>query len=174
MLELPAAWRGLRFAARSFVADLRSTTVAETKTKAKYYLGTGRRKTAVARIRLAEGNGKIEINGRGLEDYFTETKDRNAVTGPLDLVEMRNRLDVFISVQGGGFTGQAGAISQGLARALKGMYGLQTAGGEGAEAATSMDKKLRDSGYLTRDGRMKERKKYGRKGARRSFQFSKR
>ncbi len=147
--------------------------MAETKTQKKFHLGTGRRKSAVARIRLAEGSGKIEINGRQLENYFTEVKDRNAVTGPLDLVEMRNRLDVVIAVQGGGYTGQAGAISQGLARALKGMYGLQTEGADG-EAANSMDKKLRDSGYLTRDGRMKERKKYGRKGARRSFQFSKR
>ncbi len=146
---------------------------ADTKAKKTYYLGTGRRKTSVARIRLAEGTGRIEINGRSLEDYFTETKDRRAVLGPLDLVEMRNRLDVLVHVNGGGFTGQAGAISQGVARALKGMYGLQTEGAD-AESANSMAKKLRDSGYLTRDGRMKERKKYGRKGARRSFQFSKR
>ena len=147
--------------------------MADTKSKTTFHLGTGRRKTAVARVRLAEGSGKIEINGRALEDYFTETKDRNSVTGPLDLVEMRSRLDVFVSVQGGGFTGQAGAISQGLARALKEMYGLKTDAAD-AEAVNSMSKKLRDSGYLTRDGRMKERKKYGRKGARRSFQFSKR
>ena len=147
--------------------------MADTKAKTTFHLGTGRRKTSVARVRLAEGSGKIEINGRALEDYFTETKDRNSVTGPLDLVEMRSRLDVFVSVQGGGFTGQAGAISQGLARALKEMYGLKTDAAD-AEAVNSMSKKLRDSGYLTRDGRMKERKKYGRKGARRSFQFSKR
>jgi len=147
--------------------------VADTKAKTTFHLGTGRRKTSVARVRLAEGSGKIEINGRTLEDYFTETKDRNSVTGPLDLVEMRSRLDVFVSVQGGGFTGQAGAISQGLARALKEMYGLKTDAAD-AETVNSMSKKLRDSGYLTRDGRMKERKKYGRKGARRSFQFSKR
>ena len=148
--------------------------MAETKTPTKYYLGTGRRKTAVARVRLAEGSGKIEINGRELDHYFTETKDRRAVLGPLELVEMRNRLDVFVNVNGGGFTGQAGAISQGLARALKTMYGLPTEGAPDAEAVNNMAKKLRDSGYLTRDGRMKERKKYGRKGARRSFQFSKR
>ena len=147
--------------------------MADTKAKTTFHLGTGRRKTSVARVRLAEGSGKIEINGRTLEDYFTETKDRNSVTGPLDLVEMRSRLDVFVSVQGGGFTGQAGAISQGLARALKEMYGLKTDAAD-AETVNSMSKKLRDSGYLTRDGRMKERKKYGRKGARRSFQFSKR
>lgn len=147
--------------------------MADTKTKTTFHLGTGRRKTAVARVRLAEGSGKIEINGRALDDYFTETKDRNAVTGPLDLVEMRSRLDVFVRVQGGGYTGQAGAILQGLARALKEMYGLKTDAAE-VETVNSMSKKLRDSGYLTRDGRMKERKKYGRKGARRSFQFSKR
>jgi small subunit ribosomal protein S9 len=156
--------------------------VAEAKTKKQYYLGTGRRKTAVARVRLSEGTGQISINGRGLEDFFTEIKDRNAVTGPLELTEMRNRIDVHATVQGGGFTGQGGAISQGIARALKEMFGLTTepapAPAEGAEAAESatpnMAKRLRDSGYLTRDGRMKERKKYGRKAARKSFQFSKR
>ena len=159
--------------------------MADKKTAAtkEYHLGTGRRKTAVARVRLVEGSGQISINGRGLEDFFTEIKDRNAVTGPLDLTEMRNRLDVIVTVQGGGFTGQAGAICQGIARALKDMFGLSVEptpppaaeGAEGAESATpNMAKRLRDSGYLTRDGRMKERKKYGRKAARKSFQFSKR
>jgi small subunit ribosomal protein S9 len=152
--------------------------VADTKSKKKYYLGTGRRKTAVARVRLSEGNGQIAINGRPLDDYFTETKDRNAVVGPLELTEMRNRLDLGVTVSGGGFTGQAGAVSQGVARALKQMFGLGTepeAATDGEEGGTvSMAKRLRDSGYLTRDGRMKERKKYGRKGARKSFQFSKR
>lgn len=155
--------------------------MADSKSKKEYHLGTGRRKTSVARVRLAEGTGKVAINGRGLEDYFTEIKDRAAVTGPLDLVEMRNRLDVSIQVHGGGFTGQAGAISQGIARALKDMFGLTAEPApaapvaEGAEAPPpSMSKRLRDSGYLTRDGRMKERKKYGRKAARKAFQFSKR
>jgi small subunit ribosomal protein S9 len=151
--------------------------VADTKTKKTYYLGTGRRKTSVARVRLAEGSGQIVINGRGLEAYFTEDKDQKAVTGPLDLTQMRNRLDLFVKVQGGGITGQSGAICQGIARALKQMFGLETAPAEGADGADqvgSMAKKLRDSHYLTRDGRMKERKKYGRKGARKSFQFSKR
>jgi small subunit ribosomal protein S9 len=154
--------------------------VPETKATKTYYLGTGRRKTAVARVRLAEGNGHLDINGRPLESYFTEDKDRAAVLGPLDLMEMRNRLDVSIKVQGGGFTGQAGACCQGIARALKDMFGLQTPPepppGDGQEPAPQnpMIKKLRDSGYLTRDQRMKERKKYGRKGARKSFQFSKR
>ena len=155
--------------------------MAEAKTAKKYYLGTGRRKTAVARVRLAEGgSGKIEINGRPLEQYFTELKDRAAVEGPLNLAEMRNRLDLFVKVQGGGYTGQGGAICQGVARALKQMFGLQTeaqpADGEATPEAGpgGMAKKLRDSGFLTRDSRMKERKKYGRKGARKSFQFSKR
>ena len=150
--------------------------MAEAKTKKSYYLGTGRRKTAVARVRLSEGNGQILINGRPLEQFFTEDKDRNAVTGPLELVEMRSRLNLTAQVQGGGITGQAGAVSQGLARALKSMFGLQTEQtSDGQDVGTGgMAKKLRDSGYLTRDGRMKERKKYGRKGARKAFQFSKR
>jgi small subunit ribosomal protein S9 len=145
--------------------------------KKRAYLGTGRRKTAVARIFLTEGSGRITINGRSLADYFTEDKDRSAVVGPLEVTEMRNRLDVTSSVTGGGFTGQAGAVCQGVARALKQMFGLTAPAGEGAdgdEATASMAKRLRDSGFLTRDGRMKERKKYGRKGARKSFQFSKR
>jgi len=150
--------------------------VAETATKKKHYLGTGRRKTSVARVRLFEGTGKITINGRSLENFFTEDKDRSAVTGPLAVTEMRNRLDMTVKVQGGGITGQAGAICQGVARALKSMFGLGTGAITEAdgEAGGGMAKILRDSGFLTRDGRMKERKKYGRKGARKSFQFSKR
>jgi small subunit ribosomal protein S9 len=153
--------------------------VAETKAKKNFHRGTGRRKTSVARVRLVEGSGQISINGRSLEDYFTEDKDRNAVVGPLEVTEMRNRLDIIATVQGGGITGQAGAVCQGVARALKQMFGLTTppaegAGTDGEEAATNLGKRLRDSGFLTRDSRMKERKKYGRKGARKSFQFSKR
>jgi small subunit ribosomal protein S9 len=148
--------------------------VAETATKKKYYLGTGRRKTSVARVRLAEGSGKIVINKRSLEDFFTEDKDRSAVVGPLNLIEMRNRLDVFVRVHGGGFSGQAGAICQGVARALKEMFGKGDSVQDETTEVGGMAKKLRDSGFLTRDGRMKERKKYGRKGARKSFQFSKR
>jgi small subunit ribosomal protein S9 len=153
--------------------------VAEAKKQQqKSYVATGRRKTAVARVRLSEGSGQIAINGKPFEAYFTEDQHRNAVTGPLELTEMRNRLDLKVLVDGGGFAGQAGAISLGLARALKMMFGLETeapAGADGQDSPSSaMAKKLRDSGYLTRDGRMKERKKYGRKGARKSFQFSKR
>jgi small subunit ribosomal protein S9 len=145
--------------------------------KKRAYLGTGRRKTAVARVFLTEGTGQINVNGRPLDIYFTEIKDINAVLGPLDVTEMRSRVDLTVKVQGGGSTGQAGAVSQGVARALKQMFGLTTTaeGTTGAdEVIANMGKKLRDSGFLTRDGRMKERKKYGRKGARKSFQFSKR
>lgn len=149
--------------------------MAETKAKKEVYLGTGRRKTAVARVRISEGSGKVLINGRPVEQYFTEVKDRAAVMAPLLLCEQQNRLDVTIKVHGGGFTGQSGAIMQGLARALKNMFGKA----EGADAPAEGEsggfvKKLRDSEFLTRDDRMKERKKYGRKGARKSFQFSKR
>jgi small subunit ribosomal protein S9 len=146
----------------------------------KFHLGTGRRKTAVARVRVTEGTGKVVVNDRPIDQFFTEDKDRGAVTGPLALLDMRNRLDVFINVRGGGITGQAGAASQGVARALKAMFGENEpapavgADGQPAPAEGGIGKKLRDSGYLTRDSRMKERKKYGRKGARRSFQFSKR
>ena len=169
----------------------------------KIYLGTGRRKTSVARVRLTDGKGKIEINGRTIESYFTEEKDRGAVMGPLIATELSNRLDVTIKVHGGGITGQAGAICQGVARAIKTMfspsheqksytytksnitviksYKAEVKAGveprpEGFtdEASIGMVKKLRESGFLTRDSRMKERKKYGLRGARRGTQFSKR
>ncbi len=158
--------------------------MAEAKSKKITYLGTGRRKSSVARVRLSEGTGKILINGKPLDQYFTEIKDRNAVTNALELTDLRTRVDVNARVDGGGITGQSGALLQGVARALKKMFGLETeapaeadgqAPAEGAaEAPPNMAKRLRDSGFLTRDGRMKERKKYGRKGARKSFQFSKR
>jgi len=144
--------------------------------KKKYYLGTGGRKTWVARVRMCDGTGKISINGRPVDGFFTETKDRNAVMAPLKLTEMAAKVDVQIRTDGGGFTGQGGAICQGMARALVRMFSeAAKADAQGDDGpAGGMVKKLRDSGYLTRDGRMKERKKYGRKGARRSFQFSKR
>lgn len=149
-----------------------------TKTAKKYYLGTGRRKTAVARVRICDGTGKIIINGRSLDNYFTETKDRSAVLAPLQVVEMVGKVDVFVNVRGGGISGQAGAICQGVARALKEYFTpatppTPTAEGEPAPIPP-MVKLLRDSGLLTRDARMKERKKYGLHGARRGTQFSKR
>ena len=170
--------------------------------KKKVYLGTGRRKTSVARVRITDGKGKIVINERTLEDYFTEDKDRGAVMGPLVATELANRLDLNIKVHGGGITGQAGAICQGVARAIKTMFsplneqkvythnnvtvvrqfkaekkpGDMTPAPESVldETSFGLIKKLRDSGYLTRDSRMKERKKYGLRGARRGTQFSKR
>ncbi len=158
--------------------------MAEAKTKKHYYLGTGRRKTSVARVRLSEGTGQVSINGRTVENYFTEEKDRNSVYGPLHVTEMAGRVDASITVAGGGFTGQAGAVCQGVARALKQYFGItapsadappaEVDGEQTASSSSNVAKLLRDSGYLTRDGRMKERKKYGRKGARKSFQFSKR
>src|SRR5438094_10444406 len=87
-----------------------------------FYLGTGRRKTSVARVRVTEGKGAVTINGRPLDDYFTEEKDRAAVLGPLKVTEQLGRLDVLVTAQGGGITGQAGAVSQGIARAIKTMF----------------------------------------------------
>jgi small subunit ribosomal protein S9 len=200
------------------------------KTPRTYYIGTGRRKTSVARVRIAEGKGNILINDREVDQYFSEDKDRAAVLGPLKVTDQINRVDVFVKATGGGITGQAGAVSQGIARALKTMFSPEseqkrymfhgttivksyqdekklrekakaipvrpaapvTAGAkpatppipgatsppasqpEPADPATGMIKKLRDSGFLTRDARMKERKKYGLRGARRGTQFSKR
>lgn len=126
-----------------------------------YYWGTGRRKSAVARIRLKAGNGAISVNGREADTYFTVERLRHTIRLPLKTTKTVTRFDVVANVTGGGPTGQAGAVMLGIARAL-------------CKADGSLESALRDGGMLTRDGRMKERKKYGRKGARRSFQFSKR
>jgi small subunit ribosomal protein S9 len=125
------------------------------------YWGTGRRKCSVARVRFVPGGGKIVINQRALENYFTEPQDRLDAVAPLELTGVRKQWDVFVNVRGGGHSGQAGAVRLGMARALLKAYNQH-------EAA------LRDSGYLTRDARIVERKKYGRRKARRRFQFSKR
>lgn len=124
-------------------------------------IATGRRKTAVARVRLRKGSGTIVINGRDLAAYFPATKDRALVSGALEQVGKRNDVDLKITVNGGGPTGQAGACRLGIARALKAFDG-------------DLAEPLRQGGLLTRDGRMKERKKYGLRGARRGTQFSKR
>lgn len=126
-----------------------------------YVWGTGRRKTAIARVRIKPGNGKIVVNKRDLEEYFTTPKERRAVMAPLKAVEAETSFDVFVSASGGGFCAQAGAISLGLARAL-------------VKSNPEHELVLRDAKYMTRDARQKERKKYGLRGARRSFQFSKR
>jgi len=123
--------------------------------------GTGRRKTAVARVRIAPGSGKIEVNGKTINDYFTKEVDRKAIFGPLEVTNMGGKMDIFVNAQGGGQTGQAGAIVMGLGRALM-------------KFDTALEAALRGGGFLTRDSRMKERKKYGQRGARRRFQFSKR
>jgi small subunit ribosomal protein S9 len=124
-------------------------------------LATGRRKTAVARVRLRPGSGTIKVNGRELGAYFPSIKDRVLVLGALEIVGRQSAVNVDITVDGGGPTGQAGACRLGIARALKSFD---------AELAEP----LRQGGLLTRDGRMKERKKYGLRGARRGTQFSKR
>lgn len=124
-------------------------------------LGTGRRKSSVARVRVRPGTGKILINKRELVDYFPNEQDRRALLGPIEAVEKKNEVDVIIRVHGGGSTGQAGACRMGIARAL-------------CSFDTEMFPPLRDGGYLTRDSRMKERKKPGLRGARRGTQFSKR
>jgi len=124
-------------------------------------LGTGRRKSSVARVRVRPGQGRILINKRTLEDYFPREQQQQAVLAPLDQTGKRGEVDVLIRVHGGGFTGQADACKLGVARALK-TFDAQ------------LEEALRDSGLLTRDGRMKERKKYGLRGARRGTQFSKR
>ena len=129
--------------------------------KPQYVWGVGRRKTAVARVRIAPGSGKIEINGRELNDYFTGERDRKAIFGPLEVTSTGGKMDVRVSAMGGGPTGQAGAIVMGLGRAL-------------AKYDPGLEGSLRNAGFLTRDSRMKERKKYGQRGARRRFQFSKR
>jgi small subunit ribosomal protein S9 len=124
-------------------------------------LGTGRRKTSVARVRIKPGKGNITVNDRPLEDFFRIEQDRNAVTAPLDHCEVRGTVDVAIRCTGGGTTGQAGACTQGIARAL-------------LKHDSDLIEKLREKNFLSRDSRMKERKKYGLHGARRGTQFSKR
>jgi small subunit ribosomal protein S9 len=124
-------------------------------------LGTGRRKSAVARVRIREGQGVIMINKRPFEEYFTLDEHRNQVLAPLEFVGKRESLDITIRVHGGGNTGQAGACMLGIARAL-------------IKLDEEFSTPLRQSHYLTRDPRMKERKKYGLHGARRGTQFSKR
>lgn len=135
--------------------------VSKTIKKKIQFLGTGRRKKAVARVRLLPGSGNITINKRSMDDYFGLDTLKLIVNQPLDITSSNDKYDVFVNVSGGGFTGQAGAIRHGIARALV--------------VADPMNKPLvKKAGYLTRDPRMKERKKYGLKKARKASQFSKR
>ena len=125
------------------------------------YLGTGRRKSSVARVRLVPGDGKIIINNRDVEDYVPFETLREVIKQPLNTTETLGSYDILVNVHGGGFTGQAGAIRHGVARAL-------------LNVDPDFRPALKKAGFLTRDPRMKERKKYGLKGARKAGQFSKR
>jgi len=129
--------------------------------KIEQYLGTGRRKTSIARVFLRPGSGKIIVNGRPFENYFPTEAGRTPVKQPLETVEMQDRFDVVVLANGGGISGQAGAIRLGIARAL-------------VEFNAELRGALKKAGLLTRDPRAHERKKYGQKGARKRFQFSKR
>lgn len=124
-------------------------------------MGTGRRRTAVARVRLASGSGKFTVNGRVMENYFPVESQRTTVNQPLIRTENADKFDVRVNVHGGGLSGQAGAVRHGIARAL-------------LEADINLRPTLKSEGFLTRDPRKKERKKYGQPGARKRFQYSKR
>jgi small subunit ribosomal protein S9 len=124
-------------------------------------MGTGRRKTAVARVRIRDGNGEFVVNGKPFEEFFCVERDRKIVQEALNMTETRNKVDVWVRVNGGGTTGQTGAVVLGVARALQ-------------VKDPSLHHVLATGGFLTRDDRMVERKKYGRRKARRGFQFSKR
>lgn len=125
------------------------------------YYGTGRRKDSTARVFLKQGTGKLEINGKSLEQYFGRPTSRMVVAQPLELLEVSDKFDLYITVSGGGITGQAGAIRLGITRAL-------------LEVNPDYRAVLKPAGLVTRDSRAKERKKYGLKKARRAPQFSKR
>ena len=131
------------------------------ESKSKYYYGTGRRKHSVARVRLYPGSGNITINGRNIDEYFGLETLKLIVRQPLELTSTTEKFDIVCTVAGGGVTGQAGAIRHGLSRAL-------------LQADPEYRALLKKEGFLTRDPRMKERKKYGLKAARRAPQFSKR
>lgn len=135
--------------------------MVETEVPREYFWGLGRRKTAVARVRLRRGGGKISINGCDLETYFTEERDRQNVRAPFTVTKSLGMYDCIANVKGGGFAGQAGAVTLGIARAL-------------VKTDESLMHVLRVAGLLTRDPRMVERKKYGLHKARRATQFSKR
>ena len=126
-----------------------------------YTWGTGRRKTAVARVRIREGTGQFIVNGLDSKEYFPLIVQQKDTREPLNLTDMAGRIDVFVNVRGSGKLSQAGAVMLGLARALK-------------DFRPDLEPKLREHGMLTRDARMVERKKYGHKKARKSFQFSNR
>jgi small subunit ribosomal protein S9 len=125
------------------------------------YYGTGRRKTSTARVFLRPGQGKLQVNGRDIEHYFSRDTLKMLVKQPLALTETAEKFDIMATVEGGGGSGQAGAIRHGISRALLEFNG-------------ELRERLKSAGFLTRDPRKKERKKYGQPGARKRFQFSKR
>lgn len=125
------------------------------------YYATGKRKTSVARVWLKPGEGKITINKRSIDDYLKRETAKMVIRQPLELTETLDKYDIFVNVQGGGISGQAGAIKHGISRAL-------------LEVNPEFRPLLKKSGFLTRDSRVKERKKYGQPGARKRFQYSKR
>ena len=122
---------------------------------------TGKRKNAIARVRLQPGSGKLLINSKPIENYFGRETSRMIIMQPFELTQTIGRFDIFVNVQGGGLSGQAGAIRHGISKAL-------------LEVDSAYRSTLKAAGFLTRDSRVKERKKYGKRGARASFQFSKR
>lgn len=126
-----------------------------------FYWGTGRRKTSVARVRVREGTGIFMVNDKDVKVFFPTVQEHFDAVSPLLALQAEKKWDIFVNVQGGGPVGQAGAVRMGLSRAL-------------CNADETLEPPLRDAGFLTRDSRMKERKKYGQRGARRRFQFSKR
>lgn len=132
-----------------------------TETKPVEFKGTGRRKTSVARVRLAVGSGRILVNNRPFENYFVTENQRLHATRPLTVTDSMSKFDVYINVTGGGLTGQASAVRHGISRAL-------------LQFDPTLRPTLKKEGLLTRDPRMKERKKYGQPGARKRFQYSKR
>ena len=145
----------------SDTATAQATTAPRKSSAGNWWWGTGRRKTAVARVRIKPGDGKFTINDRPFDQFFTEERDRQNLLNVLEQTNTTGKVDVHAKVNGGGFTGQAGAVLLGLARALR-------------RYDASLDSILRANNFLTRDSRKVERKKYGQAGARRRFQFSKR
>ncbi len=165
--ETPAAETAAPEAPAADAAAAPATPEPATETPAapidptQWVWGLGRRKSSIARVRVRKGSGTVTVNKRPFETYFPRNQDQREALAPMRAAKAEQTFDVHINVKGGGHAGQAGAVRMGLARALVGIE-------------PSYEKKLRDENHLTRDARVKERKKYGRKGARARFQFSKR
>ena len=152
---------GTATAGTTAVAEPKPLRQAGVPDKGGFIWGTGRRKRAVARVRIKAGTGKFLVNKREMPTYFVEIRDQGDVLSPLDVTQMTGKIDVFVNANGGGYMGQAGAVKLGLARALM-------------SYDPTLEVILREHSMLSRDSRKVERKKYGQAGARRRFQFSKR